>query len=46
VIALTPHPGGKRFGRMRVRLVTLNQHGTPVMTQIANLSAIMRPAQT
>jgi acyl dehydratase len=44
VIGLSPNPNGKRLGRMRVRLVTINQDGTPVMTQIANLSAVMRPA--
>lgn len=43
VIALISDPGGKRFGRMRVRLITFNQRGERVMNQIANLSAMMRP---
>lgn len=43
VIGLVPNPDGKPFGRMRVRLDTFNQDGTRVMTQVANLSAIVRP---
>ena len=43
VIDLVPNRDGKRFGRMRFRLDTFNQHGTRVMSQVANLSTIMRP---
>jgi len=42
VVDLVPNPEGKRFGRMRVRNVTINQHGVAVMSQIANLTVSKR----
>ena len=43
VIEMIPDPNGKRRGRMRIRLITIKQDGTRVLSQIANLTAIMRP---
>ena len=43
IVSLAPNPDGKPYGRIRVRLTTVNQNGVPVMSQIANLTAIKRP---
>ncbi len=43
VVELVPWPGGGHRGIARVRMETINQHGTIVMTQIANMLFPRRP---
>lgn len=44
VIEKRPWPGSTTRGTLRVRLHTLNQHDVVVMSQIANLMLLARPA--
>jgi acyl dehydratase len=44
ILELAPSAAGKRHGRLRLRMRTLNQHGTCVMEHTATLSVSMRPS--
>ncbi len=43
VVDLIADAAGKRRGRMRAQIYTINQDNVRVMSYIANLSVIMRP---